>query len=311
MAKWQHALMTFEEAKQELETRLCLWANSEWEREIAESFPNFRLFKSGTPWQTYQFLQRLPKNEQLMLARALLERCWPDASAALENDCSADGELLLLRCDDFFRIRGLYKGLQRLEKEMDFTQAKYLFKMIREDAIKVVGGCFENDGQLRSRLDVFFESVPPTFEEDLFARKYAGEKVEFVNKRAIKKVMKAKYLAAFDDQIKEPEYAVAGEPDLTFKMRCCGWVLTTDFFFGGNEHALEYDHSITNENTSERLVYSISFCSWMGMGGTEWRYLTADEVEPACENTIRFCRQFFELAPKLLKGLELEKITAS
>ena len=69
--------MTFTNLKREYETRLYLWAKSEWEREIAESFPNLRLFKSGQPWATCQFLRQLEKSEQLLLAHALVERRFP------------------------------------------------------------------------------------------------------------------------------------------------------------------------------------------------------------------------------------------
>jgi hypothetical protein len=52
----------------------------------------------------------------------------------------------------------------------------------------------------------------------------------------------------------------------------------------------------------------ISFNSWLGISQTEWKHLTNEEVEPACDAVIKHCRHFFEVAPKLLKGLELEKV---
>jgi hypothetical protein len=42
---------------------------------------------------------------------------------------------------------------------------------------------------------------------------------------------------------------------------------------------------------------------------SEWEYLTEDDVEMACEETFKYCRRFFEAAPKLLKGLDVEGIS--
>jgi hypothetical protein len=58
------------------------------------------------------------------------------------------------------------------------------------------------------------------------------------------------------------------------------------------------------------MGYYMSFCSWLGVTSqTQWEYLMEEDVEPTCEAVINFCERFFEVAPKLLKGLEFEKIT--
>ena len=313
--------MIFANAQREFRSRLCLWANSEWEKEIAESFPNLRLFKIDWPWQTYQFMRLLKRSEQLALARALLERRWPEAADSLDRQCLAEGELLRWKRDDFFRMRGLYRSVLRLEKEREFAQARFLFQTIRPEAVKIAGGDFENDAELRSRLDAIYEPIPPTFEEELAARQLAGEKIEFAKRRTLIKTMKAKYIRTFSDQNLEPYDIVEGEPDLVFSTRCCGWILRTSFYFKRRENSMEYYHDFISEDTYEqegqggkirvflRIESNLSFCSWLGDGSTGWRYLTESEVEPACDNAIKFCRKFFEVAPKLLKGLELETIT--
>ena len=57
------------------------------------------------------------------------------------------------------------------------------------------------------------------------------------------------------------------------------------------------------------LGYPTSFNSWLGISSqTEWKRLTNEEVEPACDAVIEHCRHFFAVAPKLLKGLELENV---
>jgi hypothetical protein len=59
------------------------------------------------------------------------------------------------------------------------------------------------------------------------------------------------------------------------------------------------------------LGQNLSFCSWLGItGATRWKYLVNEDVEAACEVAMKFCGHFFEIAPKLLKGLEFDKITS-
>jgi hypothetical protein len=103
-------------------------------------------------------------------------------------------------------------------------------------------------------------------------------------------------------------------------MRVCGWILSTIFFV--RKGRLEYSHNISSEDTFEQrgsqgkyhrqflmIGQNISFCSWLGItGATEWKYLVKEDFESACDAAMRFCGHFFEIAPKLLKELELDKI---
>ena len=57
--------MTFTEAEEEFQVRYYLWATSEWEREIEQSFPNLRPFKTGSAWETYHHMQQLGKRERM------------------------------------------------------------------------------------------------------------------------------------------------------------------------------------------------------------------------------------------------------
>lgn len=65
--------MKLSEAKREFEIRCFYWHVSEIEKEIKNSFPNLRLFKSGSGWKLHHFMQRLNPSEQLMLARGKLK----------------------------------------------------------------------------------------------------------------------------------------------------------------------------------------------------------------------------------------------
>ena len=44
------------------------------------------------------------------------------------------------------------------------------------------------------------------------------------------------------------------------------------------------------------------------MSQTEWDYLTKDDCQATCDLAMEQCRHFFDVAPKLLAGLEFEKI---
>jgi hypothetical protein len=105
-------------------------------------------------------------------------------------------------------------------------------------------------------------------------------------------------------------------------MRVCGWILSTVFFVGRSKGQFEYSHNILSEDTFEHrgsgqafrkcliMGQNLSFCSWLGItGGTEWRYLQNDDVEGASDAAIKICGYFFDIAPKLLKGLEADRIS--
>jgi hypothetical protein len=94
--------MYFSEAKKQFDVRYYLWATSEFQREIGESFPVLRSFKAGSAWKTYQFMQQLSKEDQWLLAKSLLKRFHPNAVEALGDMCSTDEESLRSRRDVAF-----------------------------------------------------------------------------------------------------------------------------------------------------------------------------------------------------------------
>ena len=306
--------MTPSEAKGEFQIRYYLWSISEFEKEIEESFPNLRLFKAGSVWKTYQFMLRLDKRDQLTLAHALLKRFHHDAVKALGENCSPEEQLLRSRCDEFFRINGLYQWVKRSEKAGRFLEAKTVFETFRQEATRIYGESRQDDEEsLRSRLDSFFRSVPPTFEQELAARKQAGEKIKFVSKRKLQKTMTEMFKTTFADQITNFTFDDTLDPLSGFDIKCCGWILSTHFWFGRRESLINYSHSLASPTTFEHrgnqvptMVMGHSI-SWLGMN--QWEYITEEEVGPTCNDVVNLCRRFIEVAPKLLKGLEFYKVT--
>jgi hypothetical protein len=262
--------MTFEKAKLEFQIRYYLWAISEFKKEINESFINFRSFKDGSPWKLYQFMQQLDRSDRLILAHSLLKRRHSDAAKVLGESLSEREESLLAQDREF--------NLKQSDLEVEF-----------------------------------------------FKRRRAGEKIKFASKAKLRKVIKAKFKNTFGSQCIqciESDY-LANEPEPQFQMKCCGWIINTFFGFGRGESSIDYCHNIVSEDSVEHqgpkgiyrlplvIGYYMSFCSWLGVTSqTQWEYLMDDDVEPACDAAIKFCGHFFEVAPKLLKGLEFEKITA-
>lgn len=261
--------MIFSKAQQEFQIRYYLWATSEFEREIDESFAGFSSFKNGSPKKLYQFMQQLDRKDQLILAHGLLKRRHSDAAKVLGESLSEEEESLLARDREF--------SLKQSDLEVEF-----------------------------------------------FKRRRAGEKIKFASKTKLRKTIVAKFKNAFGSQCIqsiESEY-LAKEPEPAFQMKCYGWVINTSFWFGRGESLIDYCHNISSEDSVEQhgpkgvyrlplvIASYMSFCSWLGISGqTQWEYLMEEDVEPVCDAAIKFCGHFFEVAPKLLKGLEFDKIT--
>ncbi len=316
--------MTFEKAKNEFEIRYYLWAISEWQKEIDGSFPNLRTFKTGAFWETYQVMQQLDKSQQLTLAHGLLKRFHPEAVKSLGESCSPEEEFLRARRDDFFRIKGMYHYVQWLEKDGKLAEARNLFqKYVYSAAVKIFGENYLDDEKaLRSRLCAAFSAIPSSLEQQIAERKRAGEKIKFMSKRKLLKRMAEKFQDAFGNECVETDRVLEVDPSLAFEMKCCGWILTTHFWFGHGASLINYSHSIASEISFEQqgqngtymgrlvLASSLSFSAWLGITSQiQWEYLTDEDVDPACDAVIKHCRHFVKVLPKLLKGLEFEKIT--
>jgi hypothetical protein len=317
--------MNFSEAQQEFQVRYYLWAASEWEKEINESLPNLRSFKSGTIWETYHFMQLLNKTEQLKLACGFLKRFHPEAVKKLGEKCSPEEETLRSRRDDFFRIRGFYEAFKHWSNNGQTAEASSLFQLFRDDACKVLGETyFDDDTLLLSKIADVFQPIGATLEEQIAARRKAGEKIKFVSKRTLQKTLAERFKSAFNNQCGDFRFDDSLDPWSAFDMSCCGWTLSTHFWFGRRESLINYHHNISSptkiyhpehpEITAPAMSMGqmISFSSWLGLTSQiQWEYLFNDDVDSACDVVFKHCRYFFEVAPKLLKGLEFENITAN
>ncbi len=211
--------------------------------------------------------------------------------------------------------------MQLLGKREQMITAQGLLKRAHEDAVDALDEtCSTEEQKLRSKRDAYL--VPSPFEEELAAKRLAGEKVTFASKRKLQTAMMQKFRDAFGDLCTNSNYDDLCDPSSIFETRCyAGWNVSTQFWFGRRESLIDYNQSIVSELTFRQqgetgqftasllLDQGISLCSWLGIGPAQWPYITkGDEVDQTCDTVVKYCQYFFEAAPKLLKGLEVEKI---
>jgi hypothetical protein len=262
--------MTFSKAQQEFAVRYFLWGESEWKKEINESFPVLRSFKTGKFWKRYHFMQQLDRKEQLILASGLLKKTNSDAVQALGESFTTEEEALLQR--------------------------------LREFSLNSSG-----------------------FEAEIGERQLAGEKIKFASKAKIRRAILKQFKVAFGAECFD--LAIVGmDPELNFKMKWNGWIISTYFNFEargrqfqGKGPQFHYSHSIYSEAFSEYREAKIpvvilgfpNLTGWLGLkGDVPWAYVMDEEIQSVCNFIIERCRIFFALVPKFLKGLEFKKLTS-
>jgi len=248
-------IMNIEEATREFKVRYYLWAASEFEREIEESLPGFNSFAHGTVAQTAQFMRRLDKPKQRVLAGGLLKRFHPDAAEALGEVCSEEEEKLRSQRDSYCNMFPLCPAAELVEPG---------------------------------------------------ATRLAG-------KAKLRRTVLTNFKEAFGNRCFDLA-SVGMDPELDFKMEVAGWVLTTHFEFHARNCQMQYWNDIMSPTKGQyggpamALAEGICFAGWLGLGPAIWEWLTEKDIEAACAAVLGFCRRFFDVAPKLLKGLEFDKI---
>lgn len=311
--------MTLSDAQKEFWLREYVWAKAEWEKEINGSFQHLRFFKTGHAWDLYQFMQKLTKEDQLALAIGRLKQGRREQASKWGESLSEKEESMCQKFDSFFRIKRYFQTFRQLRDEAKISDAKISFDRICVPAARTL---FDTDSTdvdfLSSKLDAFLGSIPQSFEEQVKARMKAGEKIKFVSKKKLQKIVTQKVKDVFGNQYEECRF---DEGHWTaFDIKCDGWMLQTQFNFGHKpayqQSVLGHWHNICSREKAPHpampeVMYPVTHlyrcvrwpCSW------EWEYLTEEDIELACGETFKYCGYFFEAAPRLLKGLEYEKIT--
>jgi len=310
--------MTVLQAKQEFQVRYYHWALSEFEKEIDALFPVLRTFKCGEVWRLYQFMEELDRDEQSVLARGLVKMAHKEAVEAIDECISAEEKALHSKYYAFWRIWELHQFMQQLDSSQELNDQ--VISMHDREIAQILGKDWRCDKKpLRSRLDEVFENIPPAFETELAVRRRKGEQISFASKRKLQKAVTKSFNDAFGGQCTNFRFIDKIDPSSGFDMICCGWTISTQFWFGRRESLISYTHLIASptrvanpdnpEITTPAMLLAncLSFGRWLGIPG-QWEYLTDEEVKPACDAAVKLCGHFFEVVPKLLKGLEFEII---
>lgn len=238
--------------------------------------------------------------------------------ATSEFEKEIEGSFPSFRASKIMTVADVHQYMQQLSKSDQLTLAHALLKRFHPEAVKALGeASLEEEEVLLARRDAFHPTRRAR-EKEIRERRLACEKITFASKRKLRKVMTAKFREAFGD-LCFGMASVDEEPHLKFKMKCCGWILMTNFWFGRRESLIDYTQGVVSESTFEHrgnqvpaMIFpaQIHLCSWLGISGmTKREYLMNEDVEPACDAVIKYCGHFFDIAPKLLKGLEAEKVT--
>lgn len=313
--------MNFADAEKEFRLRKYIWAKAEWEKEINDSFPHLRMFKTGHGWDIYQFMRKLDKSLQLTFAMGRLkQRCHEEASEWGEQ-LSEKEKALCRKFDAFSHVKDQFQIFKQLCNEGKTSDAKIVFDSVCAPAARTLCDTESIDTEsLSSELDAFLSSVPQSFEEQAKAKMLVGEKVKFISKRKLQKILTQKVKDVFGNQYEQ--YEVDEGHWTAFDIKCGGWMLQTQFNFGRKpgyqQSVLGHWHNVCSQQKAPHpamaeVMYPVRHlcrgvcwpCSW------QWEYLTEEDVELACNETFNYCYRFFEAAPKLLKGLEFENLTAN
>jgi hypothetical protein len=194
--------------------------------------------------------------------------------------------------------------------------ARGLLKRFHAAAAKTLGEtCSPEEEALRSRRDEALSNIV-SFGEEVRARKNAGEPVKLASKRQLRTAITAQFKSGLGDE--RIDWAVLEEErELSFQIKRAGWLVDTFFDFGRKEPLLRYTHSIASEQTfpyrgarvAMVMGWCMSFNSYLGLSSqTEWHYVTTDEIESTCATVMTICSHFFDVLPKLLKGLECDRV---
>jgi hypothetical protein len=212
-----------------------------------------------------------------------------------------------------------YQFIKQLGRREQEIFASGVLKRYHNHAAKALGETISAEEQSLFNRFLQFAPMPSDFQKEMIARKKKGEKIKFVSKRKLQKAMTAAFQKAFDRHGLEI-VPFAGDPIPLFRIKCCGWIVQTNFDFGRTQSLIRYDHVIVSEQKFDHpttpgvtapVLMLANALGWIKFLNISWEYLMDEDVEPACDSVITQCREFFDELPKLLKGLERDNVTGN
>ncbi len=223
--------MNLADASNEFNLRHYVWSKAEWEKEINESFPHLRLFKTGPGWTLYQFMQKLNKEEQLVFAMGRLKRRY--RASKWREHLSEEEESMCRKFDAFHDVRHQFQAFKQHRSDLKASDARIVFDAACASDARVLCNTDSTDPDLlAAELEDFLNSFPQSFEEQVKARKLSGEKIKLVSKKRLQKILTEKVKDIFGNQYEECR---VDEGHWTaFDIKCGDWMLQTQFNFGAS-----------------------------------------------------------------------------
>ena len=272
------------------------------------------MFKTGHAWDLYQFMVTLDKPEQKTFAIGRLKQLSREEASRWNEVLSESEASLCQKFEAFCRVRDQFQVFNQLQSDGKMSDANIAFDITCAPGARILCDTDSNDPEhLVAKLSASFGSIPASFEEQVKARRAAGEKITLVSKKKLQKVITQRFKDAFAGQY--VECAIDEGHWTTFCVRCGSWMLTTQFTFGRQQSQLSHWHSIcSKEKILHPTIPSILYPAVTLLRGacwpcsSQWECIVEHDVALACDETLKYCRYFYEAAPKLLKGLEFEKI---
>jgi hypothetical protein len=205
----------------------------------------------------------------------------------------------------------LHHFMQTLDRSDQLTLANAMVKR-NPTYLEASGETMSADEKALWDLFERFLIEPSSIEVEIQARKRAGEKIKLASKRKLRKAAVEKFVAAFGSQCFDMKLGEEWDPQ--FHMKCCGWVISSQFYFGRRQPLVTYRHMIVSETriahpknpqiTGPAMTLSPGV-AWLV---NQWEDIVEDHLDSVCNALIKHTGFFFEAAPRLLAGLEFDKI---
>jgi hypothetical protein len=204
----------------------------------------------------------------------------------------------------------IYQFMQKLEAAECKTLARGILKRFFSQYTGTAGEVITDEEHAILRRFDEFSAQSLWLAPEIQERKEAEEKIKFASKRALRNAMVDKFTKVFGQGCVRAETAGL---DPQFDMRCSGWIISTQLTFGRQESVIRCSHRIVSEakvvhpTIPEIFLPATTFAAHVRWLVYEWGRLLPDDVEEASNAAIAVCGFFFDVAPKLLKGLEFER----
>jgi hypothetical protein len=162
-------------------------------------------------------------------------------------------------------------------------------------------------------LDLFdqFVSQPSSLEIELQSRRLAGETVKMASKGKLRKATVSKFIEAFGSTCVEMKLGAEWDP--LFQMKCCGWIIATQLTFGRHRPLVNYRHMIVSETrvahpqNSEIIGPALTLSPGVAWLVNRWEDILEEDVDTLCNALVKQAGYFFNVAPRLLAGLDCEQ----